>query len=513
MSPFGTMLVANRGEIALRVMRTCQEKGIGTVAVYSRADEGSLHVQQADRACCVGEAGARDSYMNVANIVCAALELGADAVHPGYGFLAEDARFAEICSAHGLSFIGPSADALLLAGDKCRMRKVAVGCGVPVLPAASGPLSRPEALRKARDVGYPLVLKPRCGGGGRGIRLAADEDGLRGLLEEREVRASLESGRSFLEHCLERPRHIEVQVLADREGDTRAIGLRDCSVQRRRQKMIEEAPPPRLDRAMEGRLVDDAVCLSRASGFSTAGTVEFLVKGDDYFFIELNPRIQVEHTVTEVLTGLDLVWEQIRLASGSALERPGRRGATGAATGSRERDCGHAIQARISAEHPGLSICNSQHPSPPPLPPAGGKVGMGGVLRGRTEVGELRLPGGPGVRVDTHLRQGCPVPHFYDPLLAKVIVWAPNRAEALIRLRRALGETHIGGVETNLPMLEALLGSAAFEEGCYHTGLLEELEEGGCPGEKAHSPAAMDLPGAHAAIECRVLEKGKAQWA
>lgn len=405
MSPFGKILVANRGEIALRVMRTCREKGIGTVAVYSRADKASLHVRHADRACCVGEADARDSYMNVPNIVSAALELGADAVHPGYGFLAEDARFAEICSAHGLSFIGPSADALRLAGDKCRMRAVAEECGVPVLPATDGPISRrQDVLRKAGDVGYPLLLKPRCGGGGRGICYAADSDDLTGLMEEREVRASLESGRSFLEHCLQRPRHIEVQVLADREGGTRAIGLRDCSVQRNRQKIIEEAPPPRLDRAMEKRLVGDAVCLSAASGFSTAGTVEFLVKGDDYYFIELNPRIQVEHTVTEVLTGLDLVWEQIRLAGGSAL---GSHSPTGTP--------GHAIQARIYAERPG------------------------------TMVGGLRLPGGPGVRVDTHLRRGCPVPYFYDPLLVKVIVRAPTRAGARIRLRRALGETRIGG--------------------------------------------------------------------
>lgn len=452
LAPYARILVANRGEIALRVMRTCREKGIETVAVYSRVDGDSLHVEQADRACCVGEGEAGDSYMNIPNIICAALQLEADAIHPGYGFLSEDARFAEICVAHGISFIGPGPEALKLAGDKFLTREVASASGIPVLPASSGDLSMSNVRQEARKVGYPLILKPRSGGGGRGIMHSGDEEALERLLLDPAVRQCISRDGSLLERCLRDPRHIEVQLLADRTGNARVVGLRDCSVQMNQQKVVEEAPPTHLSRGMRHRLFEAALRLCRATRFTTAGTVEFLVSGDDFFFIELNPRIQVEHTVTEMLTGLDLVWEQIRLSAGDGLEEPGASATLSDSVNAREpRAWGHAIQARIYAEHP-------HDPS--------------GLCTG---VGALRFPGGPGVRVDTHIYPGCSVPYIYDPLLAKIVTLASTRAEAVKRMRRALDEVRIEGVPTNLPMLEAVIDSKEFRHGHYHTNLLERL--------------------------------------
>lgn len=470
MAPYGRVLVANRGEIALRIIRTCREVGIETVAVYSRADNDSLHVERADMACCIGEGDPGDSYMNIPNVICAALELEARAIHPGYGFLSEDARFAEICDAHGLAFIGPGADALRLAGDKLLMREVADSAGVPVPPASSRELSLSSAREQAGELGFPLVLKPRSGGGGRGIRYAGDGESLSRILSDPATRECVAGGGFFLERCVTGARHIEVQLLADQTGRTLAAGVRDCSIQRNRQKIIEEAPPVHLSGRTRDRLVEAALRVSRASGFTTAGTAEFLVNDDGFYFIELNPRIQVEHTVTEMLTGLDLVWEQIRLSAGETLE--GSHGPPGCRDHVHARDVrsrGHAVQARICAEHPGT--------------PRG--------LLGRVE--NLRFPGGPGVRVDTHLYPGCSVPFIYDPLLAKVVTWAPTRAEALRRMSRALSEVRIDGVETNLPLLVSLIDSSEFRHGHYRTDLLEKIGASGFSNNAAgdHAGAAM----------------------
>ncbi|MBN1289388.1 MAG: acetyl-CoA carboxylase biotin carboxylase subunit [Actinobacteria bacterium] len=456
---FERILIANRGEIALRVARTCKEQGIETVAIYSEADHDSLHVKQADKACCVGAGISRDSYMNIPNIICAALHMECDAIHPGYGFLAEDSRFAEICEAHEIKFIGPSPLALKHAGDKFLMRHVATGCNVPVLPASDGRVTVDNANLTARKIGYPVVLKPRSGGGGLGIRHAMDEHALRDLLIDSGVRHSLNKEDYFMEHFLGRPRHIEVQMLVDSNKNFQAVGLRDCSIQRRKQKVIEESPPVRISKDIEDKLIESARCICKSSDFTTAGTAEFLVDGDKFYFLELNPRIQVEHTVTEMLTGIDLVWEQIRLAGGDSLENiisecngenfPGQSG--------------HSIQARIYAE--------------PPI----------GLSTSTERVGKLRLPGGPGVRVDTHLYPGCSVPYIYDPLLVKVIAWASTRKEALKRLRRALDEIFIGRIKTNLPFLKRILGCDCFGKGEYHTRHAEEIIEADQLNEEAES--------------------------
>lgn len=456
---FQRILIANRGEIALRIARTCREQGIETVAIYSKADEDSLHVKQADKACCVGAGISRDSYMNIPNIICAALQMECDAIHPGYGFLAEDYRFAEICETHNIKFIGPSPIALKHAGDKFLMRNVATNCNVPVLPASDGRVTVDNAGMTARKIGYPIVLKPNSGGGGLGIRHAMDEQALRDILKDSGVRHSLNTEDYFMEHFLQRPRHIEVQMLVDQNKAFQAVGLRDCSIQRRKQKVIEESPPVRISGEIEDKLVESARCICGISDFTTAGTAEFLVDGDDYFFLELNPRIQVEHTVTEMLTGIDLVWEQIRLAGGESLQNniAGNNGENFPG------QYGHSIQARVYAE--------------PPI----------GLSSATDKVGRLRLPGGPGVRVDTHLYPGCSVPYIYDPLLMKVIAWASTRKEALKRLRRALDEIFIEKIKTNIPFLKRILGCECFGKGEYHTRHAEEIIE--AEEEDAKEPA------------------------
>lgn len=447
---YSRVLVANRGEIALRVMRTCREKGIETIAVHSRLDSDSLHVEHADVSCCIGDGEAADSYMNIPNIICAALQHGAEAVHPGYGFLSEDTRFAEICGAHGLSFIGPQPRALMLAGDKYRMREAADGVGVPVLPASSPALDVSSIREEAARVGYPLVIKPRKGGGGRGIVSVASGGELESALADRALRRSINKGGCFLEHCVSGARHIEVQLLADNMGNRGVAGLRDCSIQRRRQKVIEESPPRGISRRMNRLLHDAALRVCEASRFTTVGTVEFLLSGHDFYFLELNPRIQVEHTVTEMLTGIDLVWEQIRLSAGGRLTRDLKQ--EQCADSNEGRTQGHAIQVRVCAEPPEEPVCLS------------------------ARVGAVWFPGGPGVRVDTHLYPGCSVPYVYDPLLAKIITWAPTRAQAVGRMRRALDEVRIDGVVTNLRLLKTVVDSEEFRKGHYHTNYLEGIE-------------------------------------
>lgn len=455
MAPYKKMLIANRGEIALRIMRTCRENNIETIAVYSTADRDSLHVQHADASCCIGDGAAQDSYMNISNIICAALHLKADAIHPGYGFLSEDSRFAEICDTHNLSYIGPRVEALRVAGDKVLSREVALRCDIPVLPATHLTHRIGNLRDEVGEVGYPVVAKPRAGGGGRGILHVPDESALERCMSDRSLMRSIEKGEYFFERFLTRPRHIEVQLIADFGGDVRAIGLRDCSIQKNKQKIIEEAPPPHLSRHLRNRLFDAAIRFCKASGFTTVGTAEFLVDGEEFYFMEFNPRIQVEHTVTEMTTGLDLVWEQIRLSAGEPLEAAQTAESRQAPQSGRESGHeGHAIQARISAEW------------------AQGTPGFCG------NVESLQFPGGPGIRVDTHVHPGCDLPYLYDPLLMKVITWASTRGGAVQRIRRALDEVSIGGVKTNLSALQAIVESRDFGHGHYDTSSFEALGSG-----------------------------------
>ena len=444
MGLFRKILIANRGEIAVRVIRAAREMGIRTVAVYSDADEQSLHVRLADEAVHIGPAPATKSYLNVAAILEAARQSGAEAVHPGYGFLAENAAFARAVEAAGLVFIGPSPDCIELMGNKARARQTASAAGVPVIPGSRGPVQHvDEALDAADWVGYPVMIKAAAGGGGRGIRVAENPEQLKLLLPvaQQEAQAAFGDGAVYLERLILYARHVEVQVLGD---GNRVVHLyeRDCSLQRRRQKLVEEALSPALDPALRGEMAAAAVRLAEAVGYSGAGTVEFLLDPSErrFYFIEMNTRIQVEHPVTEVLTGIDLVQEQIRIAAGRRL-------------GFHQDQIhpkGWAMEFRINAEDP----ANHFLPSP-------------GVVR------SLEVPGGPWVRLDSAMYPGCPVPPFYDSLLAKLVVWGASREEAIQRARRALGELRIEGVKTTKEMLARLLEEERFLAGDYHTGYLE----------------------------------------
>ena len=415
------VLVANRGEIALRVFRTCRRLGIGTVAVAAPDDRGALHARSADETVAVA------SYLDPAEHVRAARESGADAVHPGYGFLAESPRLAEAVEAAGLTWIGPPAEALRRGGDKLEAKRIAAAAGVPTLPSGA-----------AEEVGFPLLVKAAAGGGGRGMRVVRDPGGLAEALEaaRREAEAAFGDGTLYCERFLERPRHVEVQLLADAHGGVAALGERDCSVQRRHQKVVEEAPAPALSPALRARLADAAVAFARAVGYRGAGTAEFLVAGGETAFLELNGRIQVEHPVTEAVTGLDLVEQQLRIAAGERLAggRPGVEG--------------HAVEARLYAEDPRTLL-----PQP-----------------GRVE--RLRLPAG--IRVDAGVEEGDDVPAAYDPLLAKLVAHGRTREEALDRLAAALAETEVGGLTTNLPFLRWLVAHPAFRAGGATTAFLTE---------------------------------------
>jgi len=431
---FRKILVANRGEIAVRIIRACRDLGIQTVAVYSDADRSALHVRMADEAFCIGPAAARDSYLNVPNIMATAEVLGVDAIHPGYGFLAENPHFAEVCHDSHITFIGPSAAAIRSMGDKSAARQMMQKAGIPVIPGSSGPVrDEAAAIATARDVGYPLMIKAAAGGGGRGMRVAQTPDDLRRLLgpAQLEAESAFGSGEVYIEKYLEQPRHIEIQILADGKGPAVALGERDCSVQRRHQKLLEEAPStgvtPRLRRA----LVRAAVRAADVVGYTNAGTVEFLVTGHHVYFMEMNTRIQVEHPVTEMVTGVDLVKEQIRIAAGERLAVP------------REVEpVGHAIECRVNAEDPARDFA----PSPGPIT-------------------AFFPPGGPGIRVDTHGYAGYTIPPHYDSLVAKVIAWGRDREEAIARMRRALGEFEIGGIRTTIPFHLEVLDNAFFRRG------------------------------------------------
>jgi len=441
---FRKVLIANRGEIAVRIIRACHDLGIRTVAVYSDVDRNSLHVKLADEAFCIGPAPAAESYLNIPNIMATAELLGVDAIHPGYGFLAENPHLPEICADVKIAFIGPSPDAIRKMGDKSEARALMAKAGVPVIPGSAGPVDgEREILQVAQHVGFPLMLKASAGGGGRGMRVVHTRDDLRtGLLvAQREAEAAFGDGRLYIEKYVQEPRHVEVQVLADAHGGIVHLGARDCSVQRRHQKLIEESPPPLLRERTLATLTRAAVRAAQSIHYTSAGTVEFLVdKGENVYFMEMNTRIQVEHPVTEMVTGLDLVKEQIRIAAGERLDFS-------------QRDVawhGHALECRINAEDPRADF----------RPSAGTIV-------------TFFPPGGPGIRVDTHGYAGYTIPPHYDSLIAKVIAWGQEREEAILRMRRALTEFEITGIATTIPFHLRVLDNGFFRRGEVYTNFVQ----------------------------------------
>ncbi len=440
---FRKILIANRGEIAMRVIRACRELGIRTVAVYSEADRQAAHVRFADESVCIGPAPARQSYLSLPAVISAADITRADAVHPGYGFLAENATFAEAVNAHGMTFIGPSPEHLRQFGDKLSAKAAARAAGLPLLPGSHGAVEElEEAVQVARQAGYPLMLKAAAGGGGKGMRIVEDEETLRRVfvVTSAEAKAAFGSGEVFLERFLRAPRHIEVQFAGDRYGAAVHIGERDCSMQRRHQKIIEEAPAPNLDEGLRDRIRAAAARLVASTGYVTVGTCEFLVEGDEFFFLEVNPRIQVEHPVTEMVTGIDLVQLQIRLAAGEPMPF----------AQSEIRLRGHSIEVRVNAEDPWKFT-----PSP------GRIVGY-------------HAPGGPGVRVDSAVHEGAMVQPYYDSLVAKLIVYAPDRESAVRKLLGAMDEYVVEGIRTSLPLQKLLLADPAFRDVTFHTRYIDE---------------------------------------
>ncbi len=444
---FEKILVANRGEIALRIIRACRELGIRTVAVYSQADRDSLHVRFSDEDVCIGPPPGRESYLNIPRIVAAAEITGADAIHPGYGFLAENAEFAEICERSGLVFIGPTADQIRRMGDKAEARRTMMAADVPVVPGSKDALGSVEDARaEAERIGYPVIIKAAAGGGGKGMRVAESADLIESTytLARNEAAAAFNDARVYLERFVDRPRHVEIQVLGDRHGEVIHLGERDCSVQRRHQKLIEEAPSPALTPELRAEMGEAAVRASRAIGYSNAGTVEFLLGADGHFyFMEMNTRIQVEHPVTEMVTGVDLVKEQIRSAAGEHLRF----------SGSPEMR-GHAIELRINAEDPAHDF----RPSP-------------GTITA------FHSPGGPGIRIDSHVYAGYLVPPYYDSLLGKLIAYGATRQEAIGRALQALEEFIIEGVHTTIPFLSRVLRDPEFAAGRVDTGFLARMKE------------------------------------
>ena len=438
------VLIANRGEIAVRAIRACRELGIKTVAVYSEADRNSLHVRLADEAICIGPPEPSQSYLDIPRIMSAVEISKADALYPGYGFLSENPKFAEIVQKSGIKFIGPSPTTLELIGDKIRTKEVAKRVGLPLVPGSEGATDLEKALEVARKIGYPVVLKASAGGGGRGIRIVRSEKELREKfpVAVQEAEASFGDGRIYVEKFIINPKHIEFQVLADSHGNVVVLGERECSIQRRHQKLIEEAPSTAVDDRKRKEIESAVVEFCREIGYEGAGTVEFLMDEEgNFYFMEMNGRVQVEHPVTEMVTGVDIVKWQLRIASGERLKAR------------KIRRSGYAIEMRINAEDPDTFM-----PSP-----------------GRVE--ELVLPGGMGVRVDTHLYAGYSVPPYYDSLLAKLIVWGETREEAISRGLRALEEFVISGegLKTNVEFHKRVLRSKEFREGKHHIGFVEEM--------------------------------------
>ena len=442
---FRKVLIANRGEIALRVIRACRELGIRTVAVYSQADRDSLHVRFADEEVCIGPPPARESYLNIPRIIAAAEITGADAIHPGYGFLAENAEFSEICARSEITFIGPTPQQIRLMGDKATARRTMLDVGVPIVPGTDAIDSPEEALSAARDIGFPVLIKAAAGGGGKGMRVAKEEAEFQRQygMARNEAAAAFGDERVYIEKYLGRPRHIEFQILGDQHGRVVHLGERDCSIQRRHQKLIEEAPSPALTPELRERMGEAAVRGAQAISYVGAGTIEFLLDEDgSFYFMEMNTRIQVEHPVTEMTTGYDLIKEQVRAAAGLELS---------IAEGPIELR-GHAIECRINAEDPERNFA----PSP-------------------GTINTFHPPGGPGVRMDTHVYAGYRVPPFYDSLLAKLIVHGTDREEALARMRVALTSFVLEGVHTTIPFLVQVLDHPDFIAGDVDTKFLERM--------------------------------------
>lgn len=439
------VLIANRGEIALRINRACQELGVRTVAIFSEADRNSLHVRQADEAFCVGPGPVAHSYLNIPNIISTALITGADSVHPGYGFLAENSRFAEICADHGLTFIGPTPSVIASMGDKATAKRVMKEAGVPTTPGTDILENAVEARKAADKMGYPVLLKATAGGGGKGMREVRSGDEIENAFAtaQAEAEANFKDGRMYMEKLIINPRHIEVQILGDSFGNVVHLGERDCSVQKpSHQKLIEESPAPNLHEHVRKALHETAVRAGKAVKYTNAGTLEFLVSGKNVYFMEMNTRIQVEHPVTEMVYGIDLVKEQIRIASGEAL-------------GYTQKDLkagGFAIECRINAEDPERNFA-----------PAAGTLTT------------VVFPGGPGIRVDTHVHGGAQIPPFYDSMLAKVIAFADTREHAIARMERALRETVVDGVSTTIDKCLEILATKQFRSGTYDIGFLPAL--------------------------------------
>ena len=449
---FSKVLIANRGEIAVRIIRACREMGLHSVTVYSTADRSALHSKIADESVCIGPATTKDSYLNMQALIAACENTGADAIHPGFGFLSESAEFAALCKENGITFIGPSPESISMLGDKARAKETMKAAGVPVIPGSEGVVSSLEEAKKiAAEIGYPVLVKASAGGGGRGIRRVDSEE----QMENQLALAKDEAGKFFgndevyLEKLIVGPHHVEIQILADSFGNTVALGERDCSMQRRNQKVLEESPSPLMTDDLRRRMQEAAVNAAKAAGYCNAGTIEFLVDNDrNFYFMEMNTRIQVEHPVTEFVTGIDLVQMQLRIAQGEKLPFA-------------QEDVklsGHAIECRINAENPDLDF----RPSP-----------------GR--INSIYTPGGPGVRIDSAVYQGYTIPPYYDSMIAKLIVHAPTRKEAIMKMRCALSEFIVDGIDTNIDFQLKLLKNKNFEEGDYDnaflTSYLEQLKK------------------------------------
>lgn len=441
------ILIANRGEIAVRIIRACREMGIETVAVYSEADAEALHTKLADEAVCIGPAPSSQSYLSMENIISATVVSGADAIHPGFGFLSENSKFAELCEQCGITFIGPPANVIAKLGNKQEARNTMEAAGVPVIPGSKEPVCEVHTgLLLAREIGYPVIIKAALGGGGKGMRVAHSEEEFTQSFQtaQKESQMAFGDDTMYIEHFMEEPRHIEFQILADSYGNVVHLGERDCSIQRNHQKMIEEAPSEALSSKLRKKMGEAAVKAAKAAGYVNAGTIEFLLENNDaFYFMEMNTRIQVEHPVTEWVTGIDLIKEQIRIADGQKLSFT-------------QQDIeinGHAIECRINAENPEKGF----RPSP-------------GTIT------DLHLPGGKGIRVDSAIYSGCSISPYYDSMVAKLIVWAKNRDEAIQKMQSALGEVIIEGIDTNVDYLYELLNNPVYQSGEFNVNFIDTIK-------------------------------------